>query len=352
MFKTHKKTWLLPGAALLAAALTVAGYIIIFGGNNDSRSTNIQANASNDSAQQLPEEKLDTRIPSPLSGELVEPESTKRTVTAVVIENSPDARPQSGLSQAGVVFEAIAEGGITRFVALFQENRPDPVGPIRSLRPYFIDWSLMYNAPIAHVGGSEQAKIEAQTTKIRDLDEFANQNYFYRSRDRFAPHNMYSNFDLLDKLNKQKGFESSEFLSLARKDDSPATLPTATNIGLDISSPLYRVDYTYNASTNSYDRNLGNVAHTDKSSAKQLSPKVVVVLKTNHQVIEGGLSQYRLTGSGQTVIFQDGEAIEATWSRSSRSDQFVFKDSTGQTIEFNRGQTWITAIDVGRRVTY
>src|SRR5437899_1393602 len=94
---------------------------------------------------------------SPLTGVLVDPPLADLTPTSVIIENHPDARPQSGLAQAGVVYEANAEGGITRFQAFYLENRPPVVGPVRSLRTYFVDWGLEFDAPVAHAGGNADA---------------------------------------------------------------------------------------------------------------------------------------------------------------------------------------------------
>jgi hypothetical protein len=104
-----------------------------------------------------------------------------------MIENSPDARPQSGLQDAGVVVEAIAEGGITRFLTLFQESQPQYIGPVRSLRPYYIDFAAPFQAGIAHVGGSPEALSRVRNGSYRDLDQFFNSAYFSRISARPAP---------------------------------------------------------------------------------------------------------------------------------------------------------------------
>ena len=111
---------------------------------------------------------------SPLTGvALAEEVLTKRHVTAVMIENSPDARPQSGLKDAGIVYEAIAEGGITRFLALYQESRPGLVGPVRSVRPYYVEWGAAYDAAVAHIGGSARALQMIRSGNYGlDIDQF------------------------------------------------------------------------------------------------------------------------------------------------------------------------------------
>ena len=158
-----------------------------------------------------------------------------------MIENSLDARPQSGINQAGVIFEAIAEGGITRFITLYQEAQPQYVGPVRSLRPYYIDWAAAFDAPIAHVGGSPDALKQIRNGG-KDLDQFFNPGAYWRQSTRAAPHNVYTSFKNMDKLNKAKGYKSSKFTPWPRKEDSPLETPTAATIKVSISSanfPLF-----------------------------------------------------------------------------------------------------------------
>src|SRR5690606_30510274 len=125
-------------------------------------------------APQVVEPPKPTTEPSRLTGLQVDPDINKRHVTGVMIENSPDARPQSGLQEADIVFEAIAEAGITRFLALYQDTEPKHIGPIRSARPYYLDFLMPFDAGYAHVGGSPTALQQIRQLKIKDLDQFAN----------------------------------------------------------------------------------------------------------------------------------------------------------------------------------
>src|SRR5262249_44865010 len=153
------------------------------------------------------------------------------------IENSDDARPQSGLQEAGVVYEAIAEAGITRFMALFQETGPQYIGPVRSLRPYYIDFAAPFQASIVHVGGSPDALAQVTSGGFRNLDQFANGGSFWRISTRYAPHNVYTAFARLDALNQSKGYTSSKFTGWPRKKDKKLALPQATAIDIRVSSP-------------------------------------------------------------------------------------------------------------------
>jgi len=293
-------------------------------------------------------------ILSPLTGLPVTAEQQARPVTAVMIENSPDARPQSGLNQAGVVFEAIAEGGITRFMALYQESNPAVLGPVRSSRPYYLDWAQGFDAAYAHVGGSPDALQKIKTDGVKDLDQFFNAGAYHRVSTRFAPHNMYTSIDALVSLEATKGWTSSHYTPLPRKEkETPASAPNATSISMGISGAYYNVHYDYDKATNSYKRSEGGAVHIDNETKQQLSPKVVIALAMPYSLMSDGYhSQYQTIGAGKMLVFQDGTATSGTWSKDSSKDQFVFKDDANQTLALDPGQTWITAVDDIAKVTY
>lgn len=283
---------------------------------------------------------------SALTGAKVESEAiSSQAVTGIMIENSPDARPQSGLKNSGVVFEAIAEGGITRFLALYQEQKPQLIGPVRSVRMYYVDWVAAFNASVAHIGGSAAALAEVRNGNYRDIDQFFNPAYYWRATDRYAPHNVYTSFEKLDEINTIKGYTSSSFTAFPRQDSKPSEAPNATSVNVTISGPLYNSSYAYNPTTNTYDRSQGGAPHLDREDG-QISPRVVIVLKVNEvTVMEDGYRQSIETiGSGPAYIFQDGVASEVTWSKASRADQIKFTDVEGKEVPLARGQTWITAI--------
>lgn len=282
---------------------------------------------------------------SPLTGTQLDTEAaTHQAVTGIMIENSPDARPQSGLKDSGVVFEAIAEGGITRFLVLYQEQKPQLVGPVRSVRQYYVDWVAGFNASVAHVGGSAAALQEVRNGNYRDIDQFFNASTYWRATDRYAPHNVYTSFAKIDALNAKKGYTTSEFTGFTRKD-SAAVTPTATSIDLKISGPLFNSHYAYNATTNTYDRSQAGKPHLDRE-AGQISPRVVIAMKVDQVLVmeDGYREQINAIGSGAATIFQDGTAQEVTWKKVSRTAQITFTDTSGKDVPLARGQTWITAI--------
>lgn len=282
-----------------------------------------------------------------LSGvKIPDPALNDRPVTAVMVENSPDSRPQSGLDQAGVVFEAIAEGGITRFLTLYQDSQPDYLGPVRSARTYYVQWARGYDAGYAHVGGSPEALANIKAWGIKDLDQFANSSAYQRIGSRDAPHNVYTNVAVLAQLQQSKGWGKSTFTGFERKEDAPSKTPNATKIDIKISSPLYNSHYDYDATSNSYKRSQAGAPHMmvgKDGSQVQLSPKVVAALVVPF-ALNGKYSDYEVIGTGNGVIYQDGMGTAITWKKDSLEGPLVFTDAAGKVFKINRGQTWITAV--------
>jgi hypothetical protein len=294
-----------------------------------------------------------TTVASPLTGVQVSPELAKRSVTGVMIENSPDARPQSALNQAGIVFEAVAEGGITRFLALYQEQTPDYIGPVRSARPYYLDWLLPFDASYAHVGGSPDGLAQITDLHVKDLNQFYNGNSYQRIAARAAPHNVYTSAAQLTSLEQSKGFDKSTFTSWPRKADSPAVTPTTTSIDLRISGPLYNVHYDYDKLANSYKRFEGGQPHTDERSGAQITPKIAIALVMPSAIASDGThTAYTTTGSGTMYVFQDGTVTQGTWTKASRTGQFVFTKSDGSSLKLNPGKSWVTMVGSTSDVTY
>ncbi len=295
-----------------------------------------------------------TKYYSPLTGvEVADQAATKRQVTAVMIENSQTARPQSGIKPAGIIYEAIAEGGITRFLTLHQEDRPGLIGPVRSLRPYYIAWLAPFDASVAHVGGSANALKEIRNGSYKDIDQFFNGSYFWRAKDRAAPHNVYTSFDKLDALNQKKGYVSSDFTAFPRKLDSPATKPTAKAINVTVSGPLYNSAYAFDTTTDSYLRSEGGVAHNDREAGR-MNPKVVIVIKvpTQKGYEDGYREQMTTAGFNTAYIFQDGIVIQGFWRKSGTKSQIQFYDHAARPIALNAGQTWITVVAPEKGVTW
>ncbi len=346
-----KKGWFITGGVTLIV-LAAAGGLIYLAANHKPLTLNIAS--SKPKAKTTP---VVTTVPSTLTGLAVAPSVNQRPITAVMIENTPEARPQSGLGQAGVVFEALAEGGVTRFMALFQDQLPTYVGPVRSARPYYIDWALGFDAPYAHVGGSPEALSEIQSLNVKDLDYMYYPSYYTRITSRLAPHNVYTSIPGLISLEASRNWTSSNFSGWPRKADAPAAKPTAAAISFNLSYSTYDSSFAYNPATNSYDRSEDGAPQVDTNTGKQLSPKVVIgmVVPWSQGALDSSnayYSVYQDIGSGAAYVFQDGVMTLGQWSKASSSAPLVFTTANNQPLKLNAGQTWITAIASSSEVTY
>ncbi len=280
----------------------------------------------------------------------------QRPVTGVMIENSTDARPQSGLEQAGVVFEAVAEAGITRFLALYQDTAPGYIGPVRSARPYYLLWAQGFDASLAHVGGSPEALNDIKTWGIKDLDQFANGGSYTRISSRYAPHNVYTSMANLNAIEAKKGYGASHYTSFPRKIDQPSKAPNARSIDFAISSFYFNSHWDYDTVNNRYVRSEGGAAHTEVDQAgnkSQITPKSVVALVMPQGVEADDLhTAYNTIGSGTMYVFQDGIMQQGTWSKTAGPAQFTFTDAKGQPLKLDAGQTWITVMGSAGGVTF
>ncbi len=296
-------------------------------------------------------------VPSLLTGQPVAPSVNKIPITGVMIENSRQARPQSGLSSAGVVFEALTEGGITRFLALYQNTAPNNVGPIRSARPYFVSWDMGFGAAYAHVGGSPAALSDIQAWGTEDLNQFYNGNYYHRISSRLAPHNVYTAISTLNQLEQNKGFTSVTFQGFPRQKAQPLAKPSVTNINLALSRSDYNVNYTYDSKTNTYNRDEGGAPMIDANNNQQISPSVViaiVVQETQGPLDSSGAyySEYNVNSSGTAYVFQDGGLTIGQWSKAGNNSPIVFTTNNGNPLRLIPGQAWITAITSQSQLTY
>jgi hypothetical protein len=291
-----------------------------------------------------------TTKPAPITGIEVPFTSADRPVTAVMIENSVDARPQSGLYDADMVVEAVAEGGITRFVALFQSGTPKEIGPIRSARPYYVQMAKTFDAAYVHAGGSPDGLDLIGVLGVKDMSAFEENGTYVRSDSRAAPHNLYSSMDKLDARRTELGYTTSKYDSYTHKLDTPQT-PTASNIEFTLSSPDFNPSFAYVASTNSYLRSEGGESHTDAIAGAQIQPKVIIALITT-KGSQDQYSTYRLSGSGDIQVFQDGIVSTGTWTKDKDDSQFVFRDKNGLPMNLNKGQIWLTLVGSPSNISY
>ncbi len=357
----NTKLGIVAGSLSLAAA-TIWGGILWASTQNDIalQSPKVIAQvtpvANTNSAVDLVTDLVERRI----DGTLVQSDQANLWPIAVMIENAAfgGVRPQSGLSFAQVVYELPVEGGITRFLAVFAGDMPEKIGPVRSARPTYLEFTGELDALYAHAGGSPEALAAVDGLAVRDLSALAaDSKYFFRDNTLVAPHNLFTTQELLTTARRDKGLaeQSPAYDPWLFKDDEPTTETVSTDpLIFDFGSgPLYQIVYTYNRTTNSYDRKDGGDDHLDAVTGKVISPKVVIAQMIPAGTPTGteGRINYDVTGSGLAYIAQDGKVIEGIWSKTDRQSRTVFRDSEGNRIEFDRGSIWISLIPATGSVT-
>ena len=288
-------------------------------------------------------------IPRSLDGVLVPVDQSRLQPYAVMVENNPDARPLSGPAKANLVYEVPVEGGLTRFMLVFDATTTvDAIGPVRSARPYFVDFADSLNAVYAHVGGSPAALDQLKAMKsVRGLNEFFNGKYFWRSAKREAPHSTYTRTDLLHEAGIEKKWSEGHFRSWRYTDDEPDS-GTSTRRGV-LNGPNFgstgwqQAHWTYQPKENTYQRFEANVMAKDQDGTA-VQAKNVVVLLTDGKVLdpEGRLS-IRTTGKGKAFLYHNGKRESIMWYRTA-GEHLRFETVDGLEATLNRGTTWIEVV--------
>ena len=327
---------------------------------------------------------------STLSGEEISnPNSNSNPTFCVQIPNGIDgARPQVGLHNAKVVFEAIAEAGITRFAAIFQDP-PAVIGPIRSLRLYYLNWDVPFDCTVVHAGGSEEALQALRSYGSRDLTE--NYAYMWRSSANYTVQRLWNNLftsgELLNGFNINNGYLTSDIKSFAHmtptestrnkidvqieeplKIDQPAAKDTDTLSPrvshIDFSfgampnfNPVYDYDVAANSYKRSYETGAPHTSYDCTGKSGEITPELVceetqitakVVIAMMVQEKKAAYDNYHedisTIGAGDAYIFQNGGVIEGTWEKSSKDAQIIFRDSSGDDIKLAPGNVWISAL--------
>lgn len=291
---------------------------------------------------------------SQLTGREVAQDVSERPILGVMLENSKAARPQTGLDSAGIVFEAVTEGGITRYLALYQENTPEIIGPVRSLRTHFLNWLMGFDASVAHVGGSGEALQLADQRNAKSLSQFKYAEPYYRDNSRASPHNMYTQTRDLRELQNELDHQTSQFAEIPRREASPINneqsqdkSQQASEIEINFSSALYRAEFRYDPASNSYTRYLSGEPHIDKATDKPITVKNLVVIKAKG--LSAGLD---VIGSGEALIFNDGKVEKVRWQQNDFQKRIKFFDDNNNEVALLRGDSWFAGVGSDRPVKF
>jgi len=354
--------------AVIGGGLAAAG--VFSGGSSDQ----VAATPAPSPSPQLDSTPTDPATePTLIDGVLVSvdelAEIQSRLPLAIMIDNLVTARPQVGLVKADLVFEAVAEGGITRFLAVYWRNKPGRIMPVRSARVYYMDWAAELDALYVHWGAARSggpADVPSAFARLglRDIDAFAlGTPYFSRDPDRPSPHDGIADTDALWELAASNDWTGPPAIeSWQFKEDEPQraqqqAAAAAPTVDLGFGGPFksdYAVHWEYDPDTNGYLRSQGGEPHEDGESGNQVQARNVAVVVTSVSLAGDGTSHllYETTGSGEAVVFLDGVAVPGTWSKPDAYSRIRFFDAAGNEIAFNRGQTWIEVLSASDPLTY
>jgi hypothetical protein len=270
-----------------------------------------------------------------------------------MVENHVDSRPQSGLTAASIVYEAIAEGGITRFLAVYGPSGAQTVGPVRSARTYYVNWIKELNGYYAHVGGNYDALELIRSIGILDLDQFGNPSAYWRDKSKkvSSEHTMYTDTSKLYGVAGDKKYTTENtFIPYKFVDEPVVELRTVASqtVSINFGNASYNVVYRYDKTTNSYARELAGKAHVDAANGQQIQAKNIVIQTVNRRPTVTKINEngwiMDTSGSGKAVVVRDGIKVDGTWKKDNDNSRTRFFDATGTEINFNRGATWIEVI--------
>lgn len=285
----------------------------------------------------------------PLTGFAVYEDVGFPQVYGVMIDNHVDAWPQAGMDRAFLVYEAPVEAGISRVLAFFYDGQTvEKIGPVRSARPYFIDWNNGLDAIYAHVGGSNEALDKIASGGTWDMNQYWLDAYFWRAYDRYAPHNVYTSSERLHAFLESK--QSQGFLtdplydSWLFKDADFAQQGSVDSLKLTFIAPDYVVEWKFLPEEDRYERLQAGSKHVMEDGT-QIKADNVAVMVTDVSILDSvGRRQIDTIGTGVAFMFQDGHVIEGTWKKTTENQRVRFSDDSGTEIVLNAGTTWIEVI--------
>ena len=279
---------------------------------------------------------------------------------AVMIDNEGTrSLPQGGLDKAQIVYEVIVEGGETRLMPVFWGTDPEMIGPVRSSRDYFLDYSMEHDAIYVHFGWSPQAQADIPKLKINNINGLYVDNdvIWDLTKDKGNWQDSYTSMKKLlayaEKLKYRTTTDAKLLFKYNQSDVVPVNGEAATKISLKYSA-AYTSGYEYDSVTGLYKRFRKGKPHMERVSGKQFEAKNIIVQYTPNYDIKGdkkGRQEMNTTGSGNGYLITGGKAVKIKWSKESRRSQTRYTDEAGSEIMLNQGQTWIQIIPLTAKVT-
>ncbi|CAM3463931.1 DUF3048 domain-containing protein [Marinicrinis lubricantis] len=304
------------------------------------------------------EEPIQEEVPvvypftAPLTGLGTEDHLQQRPVS-IMVENSPAARPQSGLQYADIVYEILAEGEITRFVAIYHSEDAEVIGPVRSIRPYFVEIGDGLDAVIVHAGWSQDAMNLLSARKLNHLDAvYGDHEYYWRSDERKAPHNLYTSLEKIAEGAEDRGFREvwEPVMPVFTEADDVIAGQAVAKVTMDYLQG-YQVAYEYSDEDGLYYRIMAGEPHVDKETETPLSAMNVLICRAAHTVTDSaGRREVDIFGPGEGYLLQKGQMNEVTWEY--RNGMIRAYDESGQEMPLVPGKTWIQVVPQSSNVEF
>jgi hypothetical protein len=297
---------------------------------------------------------------APLTGEVIDAGQFAaiegRKPLAVMIDNLAAAAPQAGIDQADVVIEALVEGGITRYMAIFQSKDPEVIEPVRSARTPFLQWAAEYDALYVHVGSAEldgpaDAGSQIYEWGIRDLDLGTKAFVYSYVRDpkRKAPHNVLISAATMREKAAQLGLEGPVSLAswtfTSAEGLKPGLPAPGFSVRFGVMSPRYVVRWNWDPESLRYLRSQYGAPQFDAASGLWLGFENVIVQYADAYIADrNGHVLIDLIGEGRAQVFTNGQLVEGTWRKPERAARTEFFDAEGAPIPLLAGTTWIEVV--------
>ncbi|MFC4075592.1 DUF3048 domain-containing protein [Salinithrix halophila] len=301
----------------------------------------------------MKEEKTSGKLPAmePLTGKALD--HPARPVLMVMVNNHPAARPQTGLDKADMVYEVLAEGEITRFSAFYHSERSGTVGPVRSVRPYYLDLAEGSRAVVAHAGGSKEAMKEIRTNKAPSLDGIHEADrWFRRENFRRPPHNLYTDLGALWEGVKARGYERSKAITSPYVFDGKGASSNgkaASQVNITYHR-LYKAGYRYDESLGKYVRYSQGEKQTDRQTDQPLAMENVVVITAPHRITDrAGHRDVDWEAGGKGMLFQRGKGAPIRWKREKGWIEFLVD---GKPAPLLPGKTWVNVLPEEGKLTW
>lgn len=265
---------------------------------------------------------------------------------AVMLDNEISARPQSGLSEADIIYEMPVEGNITRYMAIYHHISSEKIGPVRSARPYFIDKALEFGSIYVHCGGSPQALSDIKTLKVDAYNDLTGTPVFWRSTDRKMPHNLYTNTRMMREVSLNKKLENKTAPQYFNFNDDFVIPDGGDGQKIVINyDKRYKVSYIYNKEEKVYYRQINGDNMKDKESKQDIKATNIIVERAGVKVLDKvGRLEIKNIGKNRVYLLTGGKLIEIEWDKSSRSGKTIYKNVKGEEILINKGITWIQVV--------